>query len=224
MGSAASTKSGSESEAGRVSQILRREIVAGAITPGERLLELDLAMRFQVSRGPVREALRQLAAEYLVMLEPRRGARVIELSIEEVDDLFQMRGALFGVAAGFASARASEAEIATISDEIDNMIRAYAATPDPITTTTMANHIGELIVRAGRSPEVTRMIGELVANVSRHYQLLAIKPFDEADDTRDAWSDLGAALKVRDVDRAAAAARRIVDIGRAEALAHLGQS
>lgn len=73
---------------------LRREILSGALTPGERLVEEHLTQRFGTSRAPLREALRQLAQQGLIEHLPRRGVRVAELSGADADELFALRNVL----------------------------------------------------------------------------------------------------------------------------------
>lgn len=73
---------------------LRREILSGALTPGERLVEEHLTQRFGTSRAPLREALRQLAQQGLIEHLPRRGVRVAELSAADADELFALRNVL----------------------------------------------------------------------------------------------------------------------------------
>src|SRR5689334_1530827 len=75
------------------------EILNERFVPGQRLKEVDLAATFGVSRASIREALRQLEAQGLVQIEPRRGARVTLLSADEVDDLYEIRASLLAVAA-----------------------------------------------------------------------------------------------------------------------------
>lgn len=76
---------------GRILEALRTEILTGAIRPGERLRQEDIAERLGGSRIPVREALRMLAAEGLVEIEPNKGARVPQLDRDEVETLYRMR-------------------------------------------------------------------------------------------------------------------------------------
>src|SRR3569833_1070557 len=78
---------------------LRRLILQGELLPGERLVEDRLAERLGVSRNPVREAIRVLAAEGFVEVTPRRGAAVSRLSPEEAEELFDVRMALEGLSA-----------------------------------------------------------------------------------------------------------------------------
>ena len=95
---------------------LRERIVFGELKPGERLVEADLATRFQVSKTPVREALLTLEAEGLVTLRAHRGAAVSQLSPDQYRDLLFARDALeFGAAkeivAAMTPARPAEAEV-----------------------------------------------------------------------------------------------------------------
>ncbi|HET8987376.1 MAG TPA: GntR family transcriptional regulator [Humibacillus sp.] len=73
---------------------LRSEILSGALVPGERLVEEQLTQRFQISRAPLREALRLLMEQGLVEHLPRRGARVKTYSDRDFDELFAVRNAL----------------------------------------------------------------------------------------------------------------------------------
>jgi DNA-binding GntR family transcriptional regulator len=81
----------SDSKAELVYQQLRGEIEAGTLTPGTPLGELTVVARTGASRTPVREALRRLAADGLVDLTPRQGARVSRVSLRSVRDLFELR-------------------------------------------------------------------------------------------------------------------------------------
>jgi DNA-binding GntR family transcriptional regulator len=77
-----------------VAENLRRRIIGGEFAAGSQLRQDALAAEFGVSRIPVREALMQLEAEGLVKIHPHRGAIVSELSIEEIEELFELRAIL----------------------------------------------------------------------------------------------------------------------------------
>lgn len=79
------------------------EIVSGALAPGEKLNEMALAERFEVSRGPVREALRRLAERRLVTFSSNAGARVAVYTLEDMLNLLQVRENLEGLAARLAT-------------------------------------------------------------------------------------------------------------------------
>ena len=84
----------------RVADHLRAAILGGAIGPGERVRQEDIAQRLGASRLPVREALRMLEAEGLIENETNKGARVPRLSMHEVDVIYQMRERLEPLALG----------------------------------------------------------------------------------------------------------------------------
>ena len=73
---------------------LRQAILRGELQPGERLMEIQLAQRLGVSRTPVREAIRKLELEGLVLMIPRRGAEVAEITRQDLEDVLEVRAAL----------------------------------------------------------------------------------------------------------------------------------
>lgn len=83
----------------QIANALVEGIISGMFKPGERLLETELAVRFGVSRGPVREAFRIVEKEALVEIRPRYGAFVARLSAKDVADIFEVRGILLSLAA-----------------------------------------------------------------------------------------------------------------------------
>ncbi len=97
-----------------VYQELLRAIREGKYHPGERIRESVVTKELQVSRTPVREALRRLQSEGRLNFEPQRGAVVAELDSQEVAELYALRQQLEGVAARFAAQHASESEVAAM--------------------------------------------------------------------------------------------------------------
>lgn len=94
-----------------VTDHLRNAILRGRFKPGERLDQSEIAGLLNVSRSPVREALRTLAAEELVHVYPHRGAVVAELSLEELEEIYFLRGTLEGMAARLAASKMDEDRI-----------------------------------------------------------------------------------------------------------------
>ncbi|MCV2865917.1 GntR family transcriptional regulator [Albidovulum sediminicola] len=94
---------------------LLEEIRSGALAPGARLREIDLAERLGISRTPVREAIRQLEADGLVTHLPRQGATIRSLDYAEVVELYEMRAVLEGTAARLAARAASDIELAELA-------------------------------------------------------------------------------------------------------------
>jgi DNA-binding GntR family transcriptional regulator len=91
------------------------EIRSGTLLPGARLRETDLAARLGISRTPVREAIRQLEADGLVIHMPRQGATIRALDYAEVIELYEMRAVLEGTAARLAARSASDVELAELA-------------------------------------------------------------------------------------------------------------
>ena len=77
-----------------VFQTLRQAILRGELKPGERLMEIHLAQKLGVSRTPVREAIRKLELEGLVLMIPRKGAVVAEITVSDLEDVLEVRRAL----------------------------------------------------------------------------------------------------------------------------------
>ena len=94
-----------------VYETLRDAIRNGSLTPGERLMEIQLAEELGVSRTPVREAIRKLELERFVVMLPRRGTYVANLSLKDINEVFEIRSALDGLAAGLAAERITEEEL-----------------------------------------------------------------------------------------------------------------
>jgi len=90
---------------------LRQAILRGELKPGERLMEIQLANKLGVSRTPIREAIRKLELEGLVLMIPRRGAEVAEITEKNLMDVLEVRKALEELAAGLACERISKEQI-----------------------------------------------------------------------------------------------------------------
>jgi DNA-binding GntR family transcriptional regulator len=108
-------------------------IVSGVYRDGERLREQELAALHGVSRGPVREAIRELAKHGIVVFSPRRGARVVGVSLDVVAEVFNIRMALTGVAARYFARRRPAEGLADMDAKLAQLgALAEAATVDPI--------------------------------------------------------------------------------------------
>lgn len=98
----------------RLYRQLGKAIVEGEIQAGSKLSEPELALRYGVSRGPLREAIRRLEAVNLVELKPNVGARVVSLSLEQLLDVYLVREALEGMAARLAALHMPQTEVADL--------------------------------------------------------------------------------------------------------------
>lgn len=95
---------------------LEREILSGQLPPGSRLEETELSERFECSRTPIREALRQLASEALITMRPRQPAMVAALSARKLLEMFQVMAELEGLCARLAARRATPQQIQRLRD------------------------------------------------------------------------------------------------------------
>ncbi|WP_439115675.1 GntR family transcriptional regulator [Hydrogenophaga sp.] len=109
---------------------LRERILSGSMLPGERLVEGKLSEELGVSRMPVREALRQLAAEGLVTIEPRRGASVTSFSPQQMRELVEVRATLEGLNAKLAAQRHDALQIAEMERILEEGTRASNSEAD----------------------------------------------------------------------------------------------
>lgn len=95
---------------------LRQAILRGELKPGERLMEIQLANKLGVSRTPIREAIRKLELEGLVLMIPRRGAEVAEITEKSLRDVLEVRGALEELAVDLACDRITNEDIQNLKE------------------------------------------------------------------------------------------------------------
>lgn len=102
---------------------LRRDVLTGSLEPGHWIRELDIADAIGVSRTPVREAVRRLAQDGLLEVAPNRGVRVAVVSTTHVDDVYEVRELVEGLAARRAAERALPSDIHTLRGLLDRIDR-----------------------------------------------------------------------------------------------------
>ncbi|MCI8298801.1 MAG: GntR family transcriptional regulator [Lachnospiraceae bacterium] len=100
----------------KVFQIIREDIIAGKYRQREELREIAIGDELQVSRTPVREALRQLELEGLVTIVPNRGAYVVGISCQDMKDMFEIRLLLEGFCAGKAAKSATSEQLEALEE------------------------------------------------------------------------------------------------------------
>jgi len=105
---------------------LREMIVQGELAPGAKLVERVLCERLGVSRTPLREAIKRLASEGLVALQPNRGAIVTPLTLEQVRETFEVMGALEALAGRLACRNATDGSLAEIRALHFEMLACHA--------------------------------------------------------------------------------------------------
>ncbi|MBX3313255.1 MAG: GntR family transcriptional regulator [Actinobacteria bacterium] len=171
----------------RVYRELRRSIVEGVEPPGARLTEQRLATRFECSRTPVREAVRRLESEGLIVVEPNRGAHVRPLTEDEIADLYEVRARLEAYAAELASVRAEPAErlaLRAAADAFDGAAGAVIGRPDDIALVRRLDEANGAFHGAVLSMSRNRRVQTLVAAaVDAPLVFQALQRFD-ADELR----------------------------------------
>ncbi len=119
-----------DSESGTLSdhvfRCIQSAIVRGEISPGSKISEPELARAYGISRGPLREAIRRLEGQRLLVRVPHVGARVVSLSTAELLELYEIRESLEGMACRLAAERMSEAEIDELRRVLDTHERDAA--------------------------------------------------------------------------------------------------
>ncbi len=131
---------------------------SGRYVPGQRLIEADLTSELKVSRGPVREALKRLAAEGLVRLVPHRGAYIRKLTRREVRDILTVQEQLTGLAARLAAERIGEGgNRARFADGMARLAR-FRERRDPVAFLDERVRFYETLVAIGGNRELARFV------------------------------------------------------------------
>ena len=204
-----------------VAATLREQIFAGELAPGSFLDEVALCTRLQISRTPLREALKVLTAEGMLRHEPRRGCFVSEVTERDLDDIFPVIALLEGRCAYEAARRATDAELselATLHVRLEG--HATAGRINDYYATNFAIH--EAIIQLANNRWLAQSIADLrkILKLARQQQLHA--PGRLAQSLSEHLSVL-AALKSRDSDGAEAAMRTHI-IRQRDALRALARS
>ncbi len=149
-----------------VCETLRDAIRKGVLKPGERLMEIQLADELGVSRTPVREAIRKLELEGYVIMMPRRGTYVANLSIRDVNEVFEIRTSLDSLASGLAAERITDEEL----EQLQRLLVAIGGyieqgDMDKIVETDTKFH--DLLYTASRNSRLTGIIFNLREQLTR---------------------------------------------------------
>lgn len=150
-----------ESTAGIIARQLRDAIMTGALPPGTQLGETDLASRFQVSRGPLREAMQHLVSEGLLRSERHRGLFVIDLEPGDVYDIYSARSAIER-AAMLRALRGDREKVATELEQAVADMAVAAGDDDPTALSWADLRFHEALIAASGSKRLVRMARTLL--------------------------------------------------------------
>jgi len=145
---------------------LKDAILKGRLKPGERLMEVQLAEEMGVSRTPVREAIRKLELEGLVVMVPRKGAYVSGLTLKDAAEVFEIRGSLEGLAAALAAERITEEEVKCL-DRILIEISKASEKGDAETIIQKDMEFHQILFSASRNERLAQIINNLKEQIDR---------------------------------------------------------
>jgi len=188
-----------------VSEALRQAIVTGTLKPGERLMEIQLAEELGVSRTPIREAIRRLELEGFLVMIPRRGTYVADLSIKDINEVFEIRTALDVLAAGLAAERITEEELEQM-ERLLVQIGEYIEAEDADGIVDADTQFHDILYRASRNDRLVGIISNLREQFTRFRSVSMAYP-GRIGNTLDEHRRLVEAIGQRDVEQAQQCAR-----------------
>ena len=187
-----------------VCETLRDAIRKGILEPGERLMEVQLADELGISRTPVREAIRKLEQEGYVIMMPRRGTYVSDISTNDVKEIFEIRSALESLATGLAARRIEPDELETLQNLLVE-IEGYIAKNDieKIVETDIKFH--GLLYKVSRNERLVNIINNLKEQLAR-FRTLSMSYPGRLQETLEEHSEMVEAIANGDVSAARDAA------------------
>lgn len=188
---------------------LRIQIQRSELAPGEWLREIRLCTEFGVGRSIVRRALRTLADDGLVEIQENRGARVSSTTVEEVFDLYEVRAALYGMAARFACLRGSDAQIRAMLAKIDRLLKDAADGAPAAQIIEVSEAIFSDMIDCA-SADAQRMIEAVRRKTRFHFSYVALAINVNGPGPYQYWRQVRTALAERDAEAASQGARDIL--------------
>ncbi len=175
---------------------LREAILEGNLKPGQRLMEVQLAEQLGVSRTPVREAIRKLELEGLVVMLPRKGAYVADVSLKDVIDVLEIRASLEGLAAYLAADRISDEDI----KKLETIMQDFNQGKDEFDVDTLLKkdvEFHECIFKATNNSRLHQLINSLWEQVYR-FRVTYISDYDSTKNIINEHQLILDAIKKRD--------------------------
>ena len=211
--------------AGDAYETLRQSILSGSLAGGKRLGEVDLASDLGVSRTPIREALRRLAAEGLVEIAPNKGARVARWSSDDLDEMYRLRAHLEGYGAALAAARIKDSVIEELTELCEKMEshEGRHTVRDLDRITTLNSNFHAVILDAAGSPRLSSLLSSVV-EVPLAFRAFRRYSAEALNRSMGHHRDLVAALSARDGDWAGAVMRSHILAARNTLLGANGQT
>ncbi|NLV20678.1 MAG: GntR family transcriptional regulator [Syntrophomonadaceae bacterium] len=183
-----------------VLEAIREAIINGTLQPRERLMEIQLADELGVSRTPVREALRKLELEGFIVMVPRKGAYVSDLSMKDVADVFEIRAALEGLAGALAAERITEEELEAMERMLVEKSEAIILNDiDKLVEVDTKFH--EALYMASRNERLSNIISNLREQIQR-FRLTSLSVPGRKEDSLKEHREILEAIQARDIQLA----------------------
>lgn len=204
----------------QIAEQISRDVLKGVHKPGERLVEQTIANNFQVSRGPVRDAIRILEREGVVEILPRRGTQVTLLSIKEMNNIYAIRGALIALGVMLAAPLLSAEDLGQIRNWIDELAHVCSENRTAEDYVPISYHVTLFIIKKCQNERLYDMVRSMSRQTLR-YSLLGLSSPERCKQSVDIWNDLADALEARNGKHAAEFSRRLIEEGGRAARDHL---
>lgn len=188
---------------------LRQAILKGELEPGERLMEIQLAERLGVSRTPIREAIRKLELEGLVLMIPRKGAEVAEISEKSLREVLEVRRSLEELSIELACQRISEEGIKEL-EEAEEAFAQAVKTGEIMTIAESDERFHEVIYAATANSRLVQIVNNLREQMYR-YRLEYIKDEDKRQILVVEHEHILRAVRSRNIAEAKNAVREHID-------------
>ena len=146
---------------------LRQAILKGELAPGERLMEIQLAQKLGVSRTPIREAIRKLELEGLVLMIPRRGAEVARISEKSLKDVLEVRRSLEELAIELACQRMTEEDMQAL-EEAQKAFKAAIDQGDAMKIAETDEAYHDVIYHSTRNKRLVQILNNLREQMYRY--------------------------------------------------------
>jgi DNA-binding GntR family transcriptional regulator len=184
----------------QIQQTIKERIFKGTYKPGDRLYEAQIAKQFGISRSPVREAIRGLINDGLLMMDEKSQISVYEPSLQDVRDIYECRIALESTAVALSAERATEEELAELENlliETSEVIKR--GDKDVIVTCNARFH--ELIMQICRNERLLKLVDELHA-LTYFYRFINIEGAHRAETILKGHTEIYEAIKERNPEKA----------------------
>jgi len=177
---------------------LKRAIIRGEVTPGDRLVESRIAEALDISRTPVREAIHKLEREGLLRRLPRGGFTVMNLTRQDIEETFGIRSVLESYAARLAAINHKEEELRPLERKIQEFQRCLdEGKRDRLTGINTDFH--NLLYALSRSPKLIKMINDLRDQIYR-YRTIILKVKNMAEVSNEDHRKMLDAIRRRDLE------------------------